>query len=98
MRAFLLFLLLFPFFINDTQKVGTRTIISNNRKDPFITSRSIFFCSSIIKSFFCLSFQLRAPALREQVVQPVRQVEDCKDEREDEPGDDVYALGAGGEL
>ena len=56
----------------------------------------MFLISSVVRSW--LAFQLGTPALGEEVVQPVRQVEDGEDEGKDEPGDDVDPLRPGGEL
>lgn len=42
--------------------------------------------------FLAFLFQLGTSALCEEVIEPVRQVEDGKDEGKDEPGDDVNAL------
>ena len=42
--------------------------------------------------FLAFLFQLGTSALCEEIIEPVRQVEDGEDEWKDEPGDDVNAL------
>lgn len=57
---------------------------------------SFFFCT--LGLFLPSVPQLLTLCLLQQVITPVGHVEDGKDGWEDDPGDDVNLLGAGGEL